>query len=81
MDNFYQGIIAGVGILGGLCAFIYWVFNLMEKRIEDKLDNVASDITRIANELREERRSKDNIYKFVMDHCKKDDPYTPRTNP
>ena len=71
MSEFYQGFVASIGILGGLCAFIYWVFNLMEKRIEAKLDSVGSDVNKIANELREERRSKDYPYKFVIDNVGK----------
>jgi hypothetical protein len=47
MSEFYQGIIAAVGILGGLCAFNYWVFSLMEKRIEDKIDSVGTDINKL----------------------------------
>ncbi len=70
MSEFYQGVIAAVGILGGLCAFNYWAFGMMEKRIEDKIDKVGSDISTIANELREERRSKDYLYKFVLDNVK-----------
>ena len=40
MNEFYEGLISGIAILGGLCAFIYWVFNLLEKRIEVKMDLV-----------------------------------------
>jgi ATP-dependent protease HslVU (ClpYQ) peptidase subunit len=68
MSDFFQGMIATIGFLGGICGFIYWVFNLMEKRIESKLDSVSSDIAKIANELVEERRSKDYLYKFVIDN-------------
>lgn len=71
MGEFYQGIIACITVVGGLCAFIYWVFNLMEKRIELKLEVVSSDIHKIADELREERRSKDYLYKFVMENVDK----------
>lgn len=77
MNEFYEGLIAGIAMLGGLCAFNYWVFNLMEKRMEAKLDNVskevdnvATDVHRIADELRQERLSKDALYKFVLDHYK-----------
>lgn len=74
MDTFYQGLIAGVAILGGLCAFNYWVFGLFEKRIEMKidmkLDAISLDIHKIADELKEERRSKDYLYKFVMEYVK-----------
>lgn len=38
MNKFYEGLISGVAMLGGLCAFIYWVFNLLEKRLELKID-------------------------------------------
>ncbi len=73
MDQFVEGIIACAGILGGLCAFNFWIFGLMEKRIEHKLDTVCLDVARIANELREERRSKDALYKFVLDNYEKKD--------
>ncbi len=68
MNEFIQGILATSAFLGGLCGFIYWVFGLMEKRLEIKIDSIATDVHRIANELREERRSKDALYKFVLDN-------------
>lgn len=71
MEEFYQGMIAAVAMLGGLCAFIYWVFNLMEKRLELKIDALGEDVHKIANELVEERRSKDYLYKFVIDNVKR----------
>lgn len=71
MNEFYEGLIAGIAMLGGLCAFNYWVFNLMEKRLEQKLDNVNENIASIALELREERKSKDRMYQFVLDATKK----------
>ena len=71
MESFCQGIIASVTILGGLCAFIYWVFALMEKRLELKIESISSDVHKIAEELREERRSKDYLYKFVIDNVEK----------
>jgi len=71
MDQFFQGIIATVSVLGGLCAFIYWMFNLMEKRFETKLESISSDVHKIAEELREERRSKDYLYKFVIENVRK----------
>jgi hypothetical protein len=71
MEQFYQGIIASVTMLGGLCAFIYWVFALMEKRLELKIEGIASDVHKIAEELREERRSKDYLYKFVIENIDK----------
>lgn len=42
MTEFYQGFIGCVTLLGGLCAFIYWVFALMEKRLELKIDHSLS---------------------------------------
>lgn len=71
MEAFFGGIAACMAVLGGLCGFIYWVFGIMEKRIETKLDSVSSDVHRIATELRDERISKDALYKFVMDNYKR----------
>jgi hypothetical protein len=71
METFFAGVGACMALLGGLCGFMYWVFGIMEKRIETKLDSVASDVNRIANELRDERISKDALYKFVLDNYKK----------
>lgn len=78
MNEFIQGVLATVAVLGGLCGFIFWVFGLMEKRLEMKMsvlentiDTIAVDVNRIANELREERRSKDALYKFVLDNYNK----------
>ena len=71
MDQFHQGILATVSMLGGLCAFIYWMFNMMEKRFETKLDSISSDVHKVAEELKEERKSKDYLYKFVIEHVKK----------
>lgn len=72
MNEFFEGIIACMAVLGGLCGFIYWVFGIMEKRIETKLDSVSSDVHRIANELRDERISKDALYRFVLDNYRKE---------
>jgi hypothetical protein len=72
MEEFYQGLIAGITMLGGLCAFIYWVFSLMEKRIELKLDSVSSDVHKLVEDLRDERRNKDYLYKFVLDSRNKE---------
>lgn len=71
MNEFIQGILATMAVLGGLCGFIYWVFGVMEKRLEIKFDTIAGDVHRIADELREERRSKDALYKFVLDNYNK----------
>lgn len=60
MNEFLQGILATSVFLGGLCGFIYWVFGLMEKRLELKIDSIATDVSRIADELREEKC----FYKF-----------------
>jgi hypothetical protein len=70
MNEFYQGLIAGISMLGGLCAFNYWVFNLMEKRIDLKLDKVIVDIHAIAEEVKEDRRDKAKLYTFVMDNTR-----------
>lgn len=70
MSIFLEGILACMAFLGGLCGFIYWVFGLMEKRLETKIDTMAADVHRIANELREERHSRDALYRFVLDHYK-----------
>lgn len=70
MNVYFEAIIGTMAILGALCTFIYWVFGLMEKRLESKIDTISSDVHRIADELREERRSKDFLYKFVMDYVK-----------
>lgn len=45
MQEFYEGLISGVAMLGGLCAFIYWVFTLLEKRIEMRIDVLESKFT------------------------------------
>lgn len=71
MDAFIQGIIAGVGMLGGMCAFNYWMFNILEKRLENKIDQISTDIHKVADELKEERKSKDALYKFVLDQYNK----------
>lgn len=70
METFFEGFLACMAFLGGLCAFIYWVFGVMERKIEIKLDSVSSDVHRIATELRDERISKDALYKFVLDNYK-----------
>lgn len=71
MAQFVEGILATMAILGGLCGFIYWVFLMMEKKLEEKITTIATDVTRIANELKEERVSKDALYKFVLDNYRK----------
>jgi hypothetical protein len=88
MNEFYQGILSTIAFLGGLCGFIYWVFGLMEKRLEmkldlfeNRLDVIVVDVHTIAEELREERRSKDALYKFVLDNYnRKEEPYACNKN-
>ncbi len=67
MNEFYQGLIAGLGMLGGLCAFNYWMFQLLEKRLDGKLDSLATDVHSIVLDLREDRRNKDRMYQFILD--------------
>lgn len=71
MDHFYQGVLAGISILGGMCAFNYWMFAMMEKRLDLKLETMTNDIHSIAQELVEERRNKSNLYNFVMENTKR----------
>jgi hypothetical protein len=71
MIVFISGIVSSFTILAGICGFNIWIFNLMEKRIEAKIDSLGSDISKIAQELRDERISKDALYKFVLDNYKK----------
>lgn len=72
MNEFFQGIFAAVGMLGGLCAFTYWMFLMMEKRIDLKLDAITKDLHVFAQDLKEERRNKDALYKFVLDNYNKE---------
>ena len=72
--DFIEGIIAGLGMLGGLCAFNYWIFSMMEKRIESKVDGLGVSLKRLENnihtlgeEIKEERRARDKLYAFVLD--------------
>jgi hypothetical protein len=78
MNEFYQGVYAALGMLGGLCAFNYWMFAMIEKRLElkiggmsEKLEMMNQDIHGLINELKEERRAKDLMYQFVLDSHKK----------
>jgi hypothetical protein len=71
MTPFFEGVISAIAILGGLCGFIYWVFGVMEKRIEVKIDTISNDVHTVANELRNDRLSKDALYKFVLDNYRK----------
>lgn len=71
MNEVLEGIVGAMAIFGGLCGFIYWVFGMMEKRLESKIDSISTNVHRIADELREERRSKDALYKFVLDNYNK----------
>lgn len=71
MSEFYQGIYTAIGILGGLCAFNYWMIGIMEKRLELKLDLMNEDIHGLIEEMKEERRSKDLMYQFVLESQRK----------
>jgi len=51
MNDFFQGIIACIAMLGGVCGFNYWMFLMMEKRIDTKLDVVVSDVHALAVEV------------------------------
>lgn len=70
MTDFYEGIVAGISILGGMCAFNYWMFGMMEKRLDMKLTGLSDDVHKIALELVEERRNKANLYNFVLEKHK-----------
>lgn len=70
MNDFYQGVFAAIGMLGGMCAFNFWVFGLMEKRLEIKIDGLSEDVHRIALELKEERLMRDKMYQFVLTSVK-----------
>lgn len=74
MNEFFQGVIAAIGLLGGLCAFTYWMFFMMEKRIDLKLDAIVKDLHEFTYDLREERRNKDALYKFVLDNFNSEKP-------
>lgn len=82
MNEFYQGVFAAIGMLGGVCAFNYWMFGMMEKRIEDKIDlkiggfgdklnSLKEDIHLIALEVKEERKAREGLYNFVLNASKK----------
>jgi len=49
------------------------MFNLMEKRLEVKIEVLAMDIHKVVEDMRDERRSKDHLYKFIMDYVKKNE--------
>lgn len=77
MHEFFDGLIAGIAMLGGLCAFIYWVFNLLEKRLEGKIDhlekNLEQKIDRISTRLDEviieqadQRKRTDQLYQTLI---------------
>ncbi len=62
MNEFYQGVIAAIGMLGGLCAFTYWMFFMMEKRIDLKLDAITKDVHTLVEDFRKEREKTDRLY-------------------
>ena len=66
MTEFYQGILAALSMLGGLCAFNYWMFGMMEKRLELKLDNMNADIHAIILEQSDQRKRTDDLYKILI---------------
>ena len=72
MNEFYQGLIAGLGMLGGICAFNYWMFLLLKESLHKDLSTLGSDVHSLINDMREERKSKDALYKFVLDNYNKD---------
>lgn len=74
---FISGFIACGGLLGGLCAFIYWMFSITEKRLEDKLETLNTEIHRIVDELKAEREERnkqtmrlDGIYTVLLNNSK-----------
>lgn len=71
MNEFYQGVIASISVLGGLCAFNFWVFSLMERRLEDKIEKIALDVSSVVQEMKQERADKTSLYSFVLDAMRK----------
>ena len=71
MNDFYQGVIAAIGMLGGMCAFNYWMFGMMEKRLEVKIDSVVEDVHSLVQEVKQQRRDMDHLYKFVLQATQK----------
>ena len=67
MDAFYQGIISGITMVGGMCAFNYWMFNMMEKRIDHKLDMMTADIHTLVSDMDEGRRRTDKLYEMFIE--------------
>jgi len=71
MEQFLLGAACSITILGGFCAFVWYIFSSMEKRIEAKLEIFGDDVHRIANELQQERIDKSNLYNFVLNSKKR----------
>ena len=74
MEEFYQALVISIGILitlGSSCAFMFSIFHMMKKQIDLKMDLTIHEIHRITDELREDRRSKDYLYKLVIDYVEK----------
>lgn len=85
MNEFYEGLISGVALLGGLCAFNYWVFTLLEKRLEEemghlehKIDNISSRLEEVIHEQADQRKRTDQLYQIVIDLLQS---RSPKTNP
>lgn len=74
MGEFFIGFLAAIGILGGLCAFNYWMFVMMEDRLDVKLTNISGDLHAVADDLKDERKSKTQLYSFVLENCIPDKP-------
>lgn len=54
MNGISEGILAGITMLGGLCAFIYWVFCLLEKRLEQKIDFFTGNFDRKIEQVKQQ---------------------------
>ncbi len=70
MDQFYQGIFSAIGMLGGICAFNFWMFSMMEKRIDMKFAHIEETIETVSKEQSDQRKRSDHLYELLFEAIK-----------
>jgi len=78
MQLYYEGMIACAAILGGLCAFNYWMFNIIESKLENKIDHISLDVKSLIlnvekhqSEIQVAHRRMDQLYGVIIEMLKK----------
>ena len=61
-----EGMVATVAILGGTCAFMWYLFNSMEYRFSVKFDHLQERLDGVVSDLENQRKRTDHLYEVSI---------------